>query len=414
MKILLTALGSYGDVYPNIGLGRVLSRRGHTVTLLTNPFFRPLAGKYGLDFVPIGTEAQYERFSNHPSLFNPRKSFSVFFDTLILPNIRTAYERLMESIVPGETVIASSILVFAARVVQEKHGVPNATLHLSPMAFKSAYEMPKNAVFPFPEWLPLDLKKLYWRIADAAVTDRLIGPPLNDLRKELGLPPVSRIMTVWGHSPDRVIGLFPSWYGAPQPDWPASSRLTGFPLFDEDEEAELPPDVRAFLDGGAPPVVFMPGSLMQQAAAFLRTAAEACQAAGKRAIFLTRYPQQIPDRLPEAIRHFSYVPFHRLLPQAAAIVHHGGIGTCAQALQAGIPQLLHPMAYDQHDNAWRIRRLGAGDWVDFRNCGTRELSAKLEALTASGSVRERCRRASEEILAARPMEATADLIEGMK
>ncbi|MBN1440241.1 MAG: glycosyltransferase family 1 protein [Anaerolineales bacterium] len=414
MKILLTTLGSYGDVYPNVGLGRLLKQRGHTVTLLTNPHFGPLAEKYNLEFVPIGTPEQYDRYAGHPGLFDPRQSVPAFFDTLILPNIRTAYERLMESILPGKTVIASSILVFAARLIQEKHRIPNATLHLSPMTFKSAYEMPKNAVFPFPDWLPLGLKKLYWRIADAAVTDRLIGPPLNALRKEIGLQPVARIMTVWGHSPQRVIGLFPSWYGAPQPDWPASSRLTGFPLFDEDQEAELPPEVRTFLEGGAPPVVFMPGSLMQRAGAFLRVAAEACQAAGQRAIFLSRYPRQIPERLPDSIRYFSYIPFRRLLPRAAALVHHGGIGTCAQALRAGVPQLLHPMAYDQHDNAWRIRRLGAGDWVDFRNCSVRELSAKLQALTGSLTLREHCRRASEKILAARPMEQTAELIEGMK
>ena len=149
MNILLTTLGSYGDVYPNVGLGRLLKKRGHAITLLTNPFFQPLAAKYGLDFVPIGTLDEYERFSGHPGLFDPRQSVPAFFDSLILPNIRTAYDRLAENTRPGKTVIVSSILVFAARLIQEKMETPNVTMHLSPMTFKSAYEMPKNAIFPF-------------------------------------------------------------------------------------------------------------------------------------------------------------------------------------------------------------------------------------------------------------------------
>jgi rhamnosyltransferase subunit B len=413
MKILIATLGSYGDVYPIIGLGRQLKRRGHSVVLLTNPFFESLAAKYALEFVPIGTAPEYERFSHHPDLFDPRRSLRVFFDSLILPNIRTAYERLRECVQPGKTVVVSSILVFGARLVQEKHHVPNATLHLAPMAFKSAYEMPRNAIFSIPDWFPLVLRKLYWRVADAAVTDRLIGPGLNGVRKQLGLPPASRIMTVWGHSPEMVIGLFPPWFGAPQPDWPAASRLTGFPLFDEDEEAELKPDVEAFLEEGEPPVVFMPGSLMRHAESFLRTAVEACRIAGKRAILLSRFPRQIQDRLPDDVRYFPYIPFRRLLPRAGMLVHHGGIGTCAQALQAGIPQLIHPMAYDQYDNAWRVRRLGVGDWFDIRDASARRLAEKIRFLTASDAMSAECRKACGKIKGARSLERTAELIEGI-
>lgn len=90
INILVTTLGSYGDIYPMAGLAVRLKRRGHRVTLLTNPFFEGLAAKYGLDFVPVGTIAQYERFANHPDLFHPRKSVSVFFGTLGVPSIRSA------------------------------------------------------------------------------------------------------------------------------------------------------------------------------------------------------------------------------------------------------------------------------------------------------------------------------------
>jgi len=411
MNILITTLGSYGDVYPFVGLGAHLSRRGHSVTLLTNPFFEELARKYDLDFVPIGTRQQFEQFSNHPALFDPRKSLSVFYKTLVIPSIRPAYEHLYERIRGDKTMIVSASTVFATRLVQEKHHVPVITIHNIPMALKSAYEMPKNGMFPFPDWLPLALKRFYWWIADKAVIDPLICPELNTFRKELGLAPASRIMTRWGNSPQMVIGLFPSWYASPQPDWPPGTRLTGFPLFDEDQESAIAPDVNAFLEEGEPPVVFMPASLMQQANQFFEIAVESCQEAGKRAILLSRYRHQIPTTLPKGIQHFEYIPLQHILPRVDALVHQGGIGTCAQALRCGVPQLIRPMAYDQYDNAWRLKRLGVGEWVIAEDWQVPTVTAKIQAITTSGEVRERCQAIASKFKGVNPLLETCKLIE---
>ena len=411
MNILIATLGSYGDVYPMIGLGVQLGQRGHDVTLLTNPFFEDLARRYDLDFVGLGTRAAYAQFANHPNLFDPRKSLGVFVDTLLTPAIRTGYRRLCEGIRDADTVIVSSISVLAARLVQEKHQVPNVTVHLTPMAFKSAYEMPRNAMFSFPDWLPIRLKRLYWWVADKAVVDPMICPELNAFRKELGLPPARRILTRWGHSPQMVIGLFPPWYGTPQPDWPPQTRLTGFPLFDEGQETELTAEARTFLEEGEPPIVFMPGSLMQDAEPFFRIAVRSCQDMGWRAILLSRYRNHLPGALPEGIQHFEYIPFGRLLPHAAAVVHHGGIGTCAQAMRAGVPQLLHPMAYDQYDNAWRIKRLGIGDWIVPKDWLTATVGTKLAGLTTSAAVRQRCQQVASRLSGTLPLVKTCELIE---
>jgi len=413
MNALLATLGSYGDVYPYVGLGIHLRQRGHRVTLLTNPHFAGLARKYDLDFVPIGTQTQYAQFADHPDLFDPRRSVSVFFDTLILPNVRSAYERLAEHVADGQTVIAAAIQVFAARLLQEKAGVPVATIHTMPMAFKSAHEMPRNAMVPFPDWLPLSLKRLYWWVADKAVIDRMIAPELNTFRRELGLPPVERIMTRWGHSPQLVIALFPAWFAEPQPDWPPHTHVTGFPLFDEDAEKALPGEVRAFLADGDPPIVFMPGSLMQQAEHFFAVAVEACQALGRRAILLSRYRHHLPGTLPDGIRHFDYLPFRQLLPAVALLVHHGGIGTCAQALAAGVPQLIHPMAYDQYDNAWRLKRLGVGDWIIPQAWEAPALAEKLAWLSTTMEVNERCQDLARQMAAGDPLLDASRLIESL-
>ncbi len=100
---------------------------------------------------------------------------------------------------------------------------------------------------------------------------------------------------------------------------------------------------------------------MRFGAAFFETAVSSCMAMGKRAILLSQDHSQIPLALPKTILHQRYIPLNLMLPHAEAFVHPGGIGSLAQALAAGIPQLIMPMSQDQPDNAERIQRFGLGD-----------------------------------------------------
>ncbi len=413
MRILVATLGSYGDVYPFIALATVLKKRGHDIVLLTNDFFRPLADRHGLTLAPIGSESEYRKFADHPDLFHRTKGASVYFDTLILPSLRTAYDRLREQVRTGETVIVASSAVFSSRLIQEALGIPTVTVHLAPAAFKSAHESPQFGSLPLPAWVPPFVKRSVWWIADRAVLDPMLCPALDSLREEIGLPPVRRVMTKWLHSPERVIGLFPDWYAAPQPDWPPQTRLTGFPLFDDEGDQASPEEVEEFLRAGEPPVVFMPGSLMQRAESFFSESVGACERLRRRGILLTRYADQLPESLPEGIRHFDYVPFSRLLPRAAAVVHHGGIGCVSQALCAGVPQLIHPMAYDQHDNASRLRRLGVGDSLAPRRYRADAVADRLGRLLDSPDVAERCGEIANRLEEAQPLTDASELIEAM-
>ena len=198
---------------------------------------------------------------------------------------------------------------------------------------------------------------------DRFLIDALLAPETNAFRAELGLPPVSRLFDRWLHSPQRTIGLFPEWFAPPPPDWPPNVVLTGFPLWDESGVRGPSSELEEFLGAGEPPVVFTAGSAMTQAQRFFQVSAEVCRATGRRGLFLTMFPEQLPAPLPDGVRHFDYVPFSAVLPRSAVLVHHGGIGTTAQALAAGVPQLVVPAAHDQPDNAVRVRRLGAGEFL---------------------------------------------------
>src|SRR5262249_55447358 len=143
---------------------------------------------------------------------------------------------------------------------------------------------------------------------------------------------------------------------------------------------ELPEDVRRFCGDGSPPIAFTLGTGMRHAAGFFRTAVAACEALGARGLLLTKYPDVIPTGLPSRVRHCAVAPFRQLPPLCGAVVHHGGIGTTAAALEAGCPQLVLPLAWDQPDNAARVTRLGVGLTLGSRRRGSGHVSRALARL----------------------------------
>jgi UDP:flavonoid glycosyltransferase YjiC (YdhE family) len=272
--------------------------------------------------------------------------------------INRQYEALAELTgEPGSVLVANPGLL-AARLVQEKLNTPMASLLLQPGLLPSSTappEMPGGVTIP--AWLPHSLRPLYWLGVDAAGY-ALVAPSLNRVRAGLGLPAIHRVFR-WWLSPEMAIGLFSGWYASPQPDWPPQLRLAGFGRFDG-TQTELPEDLQRFCKEGSPPIAFTFGTGMRHAADLFRMAAAVCDAIGARGLLLTKYSDVIPLRLPPRVRHCAFAPFRQLLPLCAAVVHHGGIGTTAAALEAGCPQLILPLAWDQPDNAARVVKLGVG------------------------------------------------------
>jgi rhamnosyltransferase subunit B len=391
MNFVILAVGSYGDVLPLVGMAKQLLHRGHTVTVSTNEHFGELVRKAEVQFVPIGTAREYDAMANNPALWNPHTGWRLIMKRLVSGALEEAYLSLTSTVTQTKTVMISSTLGFAARLVQETHHIPHATVHLSPGVFHSAYRAPRIPGLALPDWLPVRMKHQVWKILDHLIIDPVMKPRLNRFRRKIGLPPVSRIFHDWLHSPDLVLALFPDWFAPPQPDWPPHTYTTGFPLFDNVHHNSLPSEVQHFLEQGSPPLVFTPGSAMKHGRRFFIEAVKTCQLSGQRGIFLTWYPEQLPRSLPKEIRHFTYIPLSQLLTHVAALVHHGGIGTCSQALRAGIPQVIQPLAFDQFDNAARVQTLGVGARISQRSFRAPLIVQHLQRLLRSASVKRQCR-----------------------
>ena len=134
------------------------------------------------------------------------------------------------------------------------------------------------------------------------------------------------------------------------------------------------PELERFIKAGSAPVVFALGSVaVYTAGNFFQMAAEAADMLKRRAVLVVGKDTENPpvEGLPPNMIAVDYVPYSKLFPKAAAIVHQGGIGTTGQALQAGKPTLVVPFAHDQPDNARRLERLGISKTLPLKRCSAR-------------------------------------------
>jgi UDP:flavonoid glycosyltransferase YjiC (YdhE family) len=408
-RVLLATIGSGGDVDPMVGLGRVLKGRGHAVTLLANGYFEKLARGAGLDFAALGTAEEYLQIQADPAAWDSERGYGFLLRKLYLPQLRPLYHLIAERYEPGRTVVAGPLLAMGARVANEKIGVPLASILFQPSMLSAVHESSGSG--PPPGWATVMYRKLWIWARDFLFVDRLLGPDLAEFRRELGLPSVRHHFWDWTASPQLMIGLFPDWFAPSVSDWPAQLRLTGFPLYDEAGVESLPEAARQFLDAGEPPIIFTFGTGMQQAREIFAESVAACRQLGRRGLLLTRYAEQIPADLPSTVQHFAYIPFSQVLPRAAALVHHGGVGTLSQALRAGVPQLVVPFAYDQPDNATRLERLGVAGQVAHTEYRATVVAGALQRLLGSSEVAAHCQDYAGRVRKAAGLEEAARAVE---
>lgn len=412
MKILLAAIGTSGDVDPLVGIGRALKQRGHRVTMIANRYFASLVERADLGFAPCGDAEEYKAKLNHPDFWDPQRSINFAFHEMYVPAMRPLYQQIAAHHEPGNTVVAAAPLAIGARLAHDRLGVPWATILLQPAYIRSVYQASEAYRYLVPDWAPKWYRRLWFHLADHWI-DGMFSPPINAFRAELGVPPVRNGFFQWLRSPQLQIGLFPDWFAQPQPDWSPVLRLTGFPLYDESGVEEIPAEAREFLDSGSPPVVFTFGTGMRQAKDVFAESVAACRTLGQRGILLTRFKEQLPPDLPDGVRHFSFLPFGKVFPQIAALVHHGGIGTLSQALAAGIPQVVVPFAYDQPDNAARLERLGVARTIRHDDYRTPSVVQALQHLLHARDVAAQCQELAERLRNAHPLDEVAQALEAL-
>jgi len=397
-RILLTPLGSWGDINPFLRMGQILKNHGYEVSVIANPHFVSAIHALDLRWIPAGTEEEFQESIDDPTIWHRRKGTEAVFDFMGKVSGRIAdlvASYLSEASSPP--LVLAPATAFGVRMAREKQSFPLATVHLQPPALLSAYALPHfGKGTGWIRHLPLPMRKSFIHLGENHVS-RILRRHLVPACQERNIRLPQRLFRDWWDASDVVLNLFPGWFASPQPDWPPRIACLGFPLTSSPQNQDLPDSLKTFLAAGEKPILFTPGSAMRHGKKFFHAALRACEKANLRALFVTRYPDQLPSSLPRSIRHYKVLPFERMLSECAAIVHHGGIGTLAHAMAAGIPQLLMPMAHDQPDNSHRIKALGLGDFLYPNRFTPARIAMKLERLLRDREIKRRCLNAKEMI-----------------
>ncbi len=393
-RVLLATFGSLGDLHPYIAVGRALQARGINARIATSSDYQSIVEGAGLEFAPVapslaalGTPAELAH-----RVADGLRGTQTLIQDLIMPHLRESHQQLREAADDADLLI-SHPLTFMLQVVAAEQRKPWLSTVLAPASFLSRNDPPALAPINslqiarrFGPWLYTPLM----RLIRGAV--RRWERPLHDYRRELGLPASDRLMVFEGQfSPQGTLGLFDAVLMRPQPDWPPHTRLCGTPLYDGAPPAALIlRQLQEFLAAGEPPIVFALGSsAVWLGADFWLQALEAARQLGRRAILITG-SGTVPN-LPASAREFSYLPYSQVFPHACAVVHQAGIGTLAQALRAGRPQLITPVWFDQPDNAARAVKLGVARSLPFKRATAAHLARQLEPLLAGRAYRDNAR-----------------------
>lgn len=388
---VVVTIGSAGDLFPFMRLALALRESGQRVTVLGPDQHGPFVAPTGLAFHGLPAD---EAVLDHPDLWHPTRGLAVVWRAT-----RPAMAQVpafVAALPPEDKVVllAHPLALPEADLCRAaRPGLKVAAAYLAPSNLPTVHDPLLLGPYPVPRWVPLGARRWLWRRLGEALINPVALPDVNAARAQAGLAPVDDLVGFIAGVPDLSLTLFPSWFAPTQPDWPRPLQQGDFPLYDPAPEAELSPEVARFLQAGAPPVVFTPGTGNRQAASYFRCALDAAARLGLRAILLTPHRAQLPAQLPTPALWQEYVPLRLLLPHVAALVHHGGIGTTAEALRAGTPQLVVPLAHDQFDNAARVRLLGAGASLRAARLNPGRLVAALRRATA-GRVAERARAAA--------------------
>ncbi len=403
MRIVLSNIGTYGDINPLIALALELKRRGHVPIMALPGIYRPRIEPLRLAFHAIRPDIDPKNSALVAMIYDVKHGTEHGLRDFLFPALRQTYDDLLAAATQPERadLLLLGELNYAGPMVAEVTGIPWASYVLAPMSFFSAFDPP--VLPPFPQLARADKLSGMGRVIKriSRVTTRKWPRPIYELRRQLGLGHGSNPLFDAKHSPNLVLALFSRLLGVEQKDWPPNTLITGFCFYDADAgNAGLPPHLEEFLSAGEPPVIFTLGSAAVLAAGnFYEVSAKAAKQLGLRAVLLIGSdPGNKPkEPLPASICIAEYAPYSALFARSSLIVHQGGVGTTAQCLRAGKPMLIMPYSHDQPDNARRMRRLGVSRTIQKAAYTPARASAAIRSMLDNPGYREQTLQVAEQL-----------------
>lgn len=347
MRVLVSTIGSRGEVQPVVALASRMRTLGHEVRVCVPPDFREWIEGLGIPVTPIGPELRGTASSSKPMV--AAKPSPELRRRLAEGTVVTQFATIPDAARGCDVLVGCGALQIAARSVAESLGIRYVHAHFCPVTLPSPHHAPP----PIWGWTPdeTDHHRL-WEL-DAQRWNDTFGAVLNANRASLGLAPVEDVR-------DHLVTDRP-WLAADPTlgPWPGPEGVLQTGAWLLPDERPLPAELSAFLDAGAPPVYFGFGSI-RTPDGLGQVMIQTARKLGLRAILSRGWAGlSLIDDEPDCIA-IGEVNQQALFGRVAAVVHHGGAGTTTAAARAGAPQVVIPQMYDQHYWAGRVDDLEIG------------------------------------------------------
>jgi sterol 3beta-glucosyltransferase len=363
MRIAVFGLGSQGDVQPYAALGKGLKEAGHTVRLVTNENYKAIAVANGLEFCPVSGNVQDVVESPEMRSLLEKGNFLAInaYTAKMIQSVAIDWAKEGLAACQGMDLLVSGVGgQNVARALSEKLQIPLLNAYVFPFT-------PTNA-FPgvlFPQSISKFggavnrlshhlMRQIMWqgfRKADRLAREQVFDLPAAPFFGSNNLPQFRHYPTLYGFSPSVI----------PKPaDW-HNTEVTGYWFLDAATDWAPPAELIAFLQAGPPPVYIGFGSMgSRKPEETADLVLQAIARTGQRAILLSGWGGLSKADLPETVFMMESVPHSWLFSQVAAVVHHGGAGTTAAGLRAGVPSIVIPFFGDQPFWGQRVATLGVG------------------------------------------------------
>lgn len=402
MHITILALGSRGDVQPFVALGRALQQHGHRVRVAAATDYNALVASAGLDFAPvvgsIRTIMDFELV--YEALEVARQPLPLGFARRFLQHIAPLVRQIMADCLRAaqgaDALIVSTLGMYPGASIAEQLNIPLVPAHFHPFAPTRAF--PDVSFLPLPRLIP---GQAIYNVLTHQLTPhgmaQLLRPALNQARAEvLGLPPIGPLAQ-WQRTRARAPLVLYGYSSniAPRPfDWDETQQITGY-WFDEPDSAwHAPADLAAFLADGPPPVYVGFGSILvgRNPEQTTTLVVRALELAKQRGVLFRGWGDFGTGALSSHVFATDGAPHTWLFPRMAAVVTHGGAGTVAATIRAGVPAVVVPFFGDQRFWGEHVARLGLGPTpIPRAELSAESLAAAIRAATASAPMRRRAR-----------------------
>ncbi len=389
MHIAILTYGSRGDIQPFLALALGLQKGGHSVCLAGPGRFAEFSAQHGVPFAPLAGDPGEISLRLNDAGANPFRMVGAMQDYIfaIAPEVVRAIQNALDG---ADLVVHSFLFTTGGHAFARQRGIPDVSVQTFPM-FAPTRAFP-NVAFPNvppggPSWLTHWLAtQIFWHGGNRGY---------YALRRKFPGDFPEKVTWPFKPVPDRPLPPLLFAYSPtvlPRPvDWTAPNiSIPGY--FFLDEPGYRPPvELADFIVNGDPPMCISFGSMVNRKAAKVgRLVLDSLQKLGRRGIVLTGWGGWKPDQIPANVLYLDSAPHAWLFPRCRLVVHHGGAGTTAAGLRAGVPSVIIPFAADQPFWAKRVAALGVGpEPLPLQKLTSTAFTAALEEALHDGPIRQR-------------------------